>query len=166
MEPWRRLDSATEAEAGALLRRCCGAARWVAAMLARRPFGSGEALFTAARDEWFRLGRADWLEAFGHHPKIGDREALRERYPDTAQLSAREQAGVDDAAIDVLAALAEGNRRYEEKFGFIFIVCAAGKPAVEMLALLRERLPNPPERELEIAAEEQAKITEGRLRGL
>ena len=129
----------------------------------RRPFGSGGALVAAAREEWFGLGRADWLEAFGHHPKIGDRDSLRQRFARTAHLSEREQAGVDGAPDDVLEALAAGNREYERRFGYIFIVCASGKPAVEMLNLLQHRLQNPPEAEIHIAAEEQAKITEIRL---
>ena len=163
MEPWRRLDSISDDEARALLRRCCGATRWVEGIMARRPFGSSGALLEAARDVWFGLGRADWLEAFGHHPKIGDRESLRQRFANTAHLSDREQAGVAGASGDVLTALADGNREYKQKFGYIFIVCATGKTAKEMLGLLRERLPNSPESEIRIAAGEQARITELRL---
>ena len=163
MEPWRRLDLAAADEARELLRGCCGATAWVERMTARRPFGSHEGLLRAARDEWFALGPGDWLEAFSHHPKIGDRESLRQRFARTAHLSEREQSGVEGAPEDVLTALAEGNRAYEAKFGFIFIVCATGKSAAEMLQLLRDRLPNPPDVELRVAAEEQAKITELRL---
>ena len=132
-------------------------------MMQRRPFGSTETLLAAARSEWFALGEDDWRDAFRHHPKIGDREALRSRFPHTADLSAQEQHGVTGASGDILDALAEGNREYESKFGFIFIVCATGKSAAEMLGLLRARLPNPPEREIGIAASEQAKITQLRL---
>src|SRR5690242_11363130 len=107
MEPWRQLDSAADEEARALLRRCCGAHRWVEGMMARRPFGSSEAMLASAREVWLGLDRDDWLEAFSHHPKIGDRESLRQRFADTAQLSEREQAGVDGASGDVLAALAD-----------------------------------------------------------
>jgi 2-oxo-4-hydroxy-4-carboxy-5-ureidoimidazoline decarboxylase len=163
MEPWQRLDLAAPDEARDLLRSCCGATAWVDRMMARRPFGSRDALAAAAREEWFVLGRADWLEAFGHHPKIGDRDSLRQRFARTAHLSEREQAGVDGAPDDVLEALAAGNREYERRFGYIFIVCASGKPAMEMLNLLQHRLQNPPEAEIHIAAEEQAKITEIRL---
>jgi 2-oxo-4-hydroxy-4-carboxy-5-ureidoimidazoline decarboxylase len=166
MEPWLRLDSAAGDEARTLLQRCCGAARWVERMMARRPFGSNEALLAAAREEWFGLDRADWLEAFGHHPKIGDRESLRRRFATTAHLSEHEQAGVAGASGDVLSALADGNREYEQKFGYIFIVCATGKSADEMYALLRERLRNLPDTELKIAAAEQAKITRLRLMNL
>jgi 2-oxo-4-hydroxy-4-carboxy-5-ureidoimidazoline decarboxylase len=166
MEPWQRLDLAAPGEARDLLRSCCGAAAWVERMAARRPFGSRDTLVATARDEWFALGRSDWLEAFEHHPKIGDREALRQRFARTAHLSEREQSGVDGASEEILSALAEGNREYERRFGYIFIVCASGKSAGEMLQLLRSRLPNPPDVEIRIAAEEQAKITELRLMAL
>src|SRR6185436_1014222 len=103
---------------------------------------------------------------FAHHPKIGDRDSLRQRFARTAHLSEREQAGVDGASENVLEALAEGNREYERRFGHIFIVCASGKSADEMLELLGSRLPNPPDVEIRIAAEEQAKITDLRLKKL
>lgn len=163
MERWQAIDAAAPAEAARLLEACCGSRRWVERMLARRPFGSREAALAAARAEWLALGPGDWREAFGHHPEIGDREALRRRFALSGHLSEREQAGVDGAAEDVLAALAEGNRRYRERFGFIFIVCATGRSAAEMLALLRSRLSNDPEAEVRVAAEEQAKITALRL---
>lgn len=163
MEPWRWLDRAGPAEAHAWLAARCGSTRWVERMLTRRPFGSREALQQAARDEWRALGPDDWREAFSHHPKIGDRAALAARFPRTHALSEREQAGVAGAADPALDALAEANRTYEGRFGYIFIVCATGKSAEEMLARLRERLPNDPEAEILIAAEEQARITAIRL---
>lgn len=135
-------------------------------MLARRPFGGLDALLAAARDEWFALPEAEWRGAFAHHPQIGDREALRARFDRTRDLSRREQAGVDEAPDDVLEALTAGNREYLQKFGYIFIVCATGLPAREMLARLRARLANDPGAELRVAAEEQARITELRLRTL
>jgi 2-oxo-4-hydroxy-4-carboxy-5-ureidoimidazoline decarboxylase len=135
-------------------------------MLACRPFGSRVDLLTAARDQWNALESADWREAFAHHPKIGDRDALAARFPTTHELAAREQAGIAGAGAGVLDALAEGNRRYEEKFGYIFIVCATGKSAPDILALLEARLPNDEATELRIAAAEQAKITELRLQKL
>ena len=149
-----------------MLATCCGTTRWVEAMLERRPFGSRDELLVAARDEWFALTPDNWREAFGHHPKIGDRESLRRRFATTAHLSEREQSGVAGASDDVVAALADGNRAYEEKFGYIFIVCATGRTADEMLRMLNERLPNGPADEIKIAAAEQAKITELRLLGL
>jgi 2-oxo-4-hydroxy-4-carboxy-5-ureidoimidazoline decarboxylase len=159
------LDAASDADARALLTRACGASRWVDRMMARRPFGSDARLLRTARIEWFGLTEADWLEAFSHHPKIGDRASLAARFPATHDLSANEQAGVGDAREDVLGTLAEANQAYLDRFGFIFIVCAAGKTAEEMLALLRARLPNDRATELRNAAEEQAKITAIRLGG-
>jgi 2-oxo-4-hydroxy-4-carboxy-5-ureidoimidazoline decarboxylase len=164
MDAWQRLDAASEADARDFLTSCCGSSTWVARMLGHRPFGSDAQLQAMARQEWFGLGPDDWHEAFRHHPKIGDRESLRGRFPQTAQLSAAEQRGVRAASDDVLNALAEGNRAYEERFGYIFIVCATGKSAEQMLAILRERLNNDPQEELLIAAGEQATITALRLR--
>ena len=132
-------------------------------MLARRPFGSEDALLKAAREEWFALTEADWLEAFSHHPRIGDRASLEARFPNTHELSSKEQSGIGIAGADVLQALAKANNDYFDRFGFIFIVCATGKSAGEMLALLLSRLQNSRDTELKMAAEEQAKITALRL---
>ena len=133
--------------------------------MARRPFGGDARLLRAARIEWFGLTEADWLEAFSHHPQIGDRASLAARFPATHDLSAKEQAGVGRAGDEVLSALANANQAYLDRFGFIFIVCATGKTAEEMLQLLRDRLPHDRATELRIAAEEQAKITALRLGG-
>ena len=161
----RELDTATDADARGLLARACGSSRWVDRMMERRPFGNDARLLRTARIEWFGLTEADWLEAFSHHPQIGDRASLAARFPATHDLSAKEQAAIDHAQNDVLSALAEANAAYLDRFGFIFIVCATGKTAEEMLALLRARLPNSRATELRIAAEEQAKITALRLGG-
>ena len=166
MEPWQRVDGGPDEEAGALLRACCGSSRWVSRMVARRPFRSTPVLLAAARDIWFGLDPDDWHEAFSQHPKIGDREALRARFPETRALAAREQSGVAGASGEVLEALAEANAAYERRFGYIFIVCATGRSAPEMLDLLRARLRNDPAIELRTAAGEQAKITELRLQRL
>src|SRR5919108_1216550 len=128
MELWQRIDTSPLEDARALLTTACGSRRWVDRMLMRRPFGSRDALLAVARDEWFSLGESDWREAFSHHPKIGEKTADR--------LASKEQSGVSGAAGGVLAALAEGNRDYERKFGYIFIVCATAKRADQMLALL------------------------------
>jgi 2-oxo-4-hydroxy-4-carboxy-5-ureidoimidazoline decarboxylase len=157
------VDAASPDEARGWLRACCGSTRWVDQMLQRRPFGNIKQLLADAREVWFALEPADWKEAFAAHPKIGDRAALRNRFPGTAHLAAREQAGVDGASGDVLSALAEGNLAYEGRFGFIFIVCASGLTAEEMLQMLQARLHNDPATELRVAAEEQAKITALRL---
>jgi 2-oxo-4-hydroxy-4-carboxy-5-ureidoimidazoline decarboxylase len=152
--------------AAAEFTRCCGAARWAAEMAARRPFADEDELYAVADSLWPLLTGEDWREAFAHHPKIGDRESLRARFAATAAWASGEQAGVQAASDEVLDALATGNAAYETRFGSIFIVCATGKTADEMLALLQARLPNPPEEELSVAAEEQKKITRLRLEKL
>lgn len=166
-EPHLVLNALGEAAAAAALERCCGSQRWVAAMLKERPFTSSSALYARAEQIWNGLGAADQLEAFAHHPQIGeDLAALRERFASTHTLSAREQAGVTAADDATLLALRDGNRAYRARFGFIFIVCATGKSANEMLALLEQRLSRDPATELAQAAAEQAKITRLRLEGL
>ena len=157
------LDRASVEDARALLTRCCGAPRWVEAMIGARPFHSDERLLEHARRAWFSLDADDWREAFTHHPRIGDRAALEARFAATRHLSASEQSSVAGASDAVLDALERGNRLYEERFGYIFIVCATGKSADQMLALLESRLDNAPEVEIRIAAEEQARITALRL---
>ncbi len=152
------LNALAEDAARATLARCCGAARWVAAMLAARPFDGDSALLETAERAWWCLGREDWLEAFTQHPRIGERTA--------EPWSRREQAGVATATAATRTALADGNRAYEERFGHVFLICATGRTADEMLGELRGRLANDPATELQIAAGEQAKITRLRLGGL
>jgi 2-oxo-4-hydroxy-4-carboxy-5-ureidoimidazoline decarboxylase len=152
--------------ARAALERCCGAGAWVERMCAARPFADAAALLDRADREWRALGPGAWREAFAHHPRIGDVDALRKRFASTAAWAADEQRGAAAASEATLAALAEGNRRYEERFGFIFIVCATGKDAGEMRELLERRLDNDRETEIRIAAEEQMKITRLRLQKL
>ncbi|MGH7492642.1 MAG: 2-oxo-4-hydroxy-4-carboxy-5-ureidoimidazoline decarboxylase [bacterium] len=146
--------------------RCCGSSRWADEMAARRPFRDEAELYAEAQEIWRRLSPEDWREAFSHHPKIGDRDSLRQKFAGTRHWSEGEQAGMHGAAEGVLEALAAGNAAYEEKFGYIFIVCATGKSAEEMLAILRQRLPYDPAVEIKIAAEEQSKITKIRLEKL
>ena len=135
-------------------------------MLQRRPFGTTEAMIAASHEVWWTLTPADWQEAFADHPKIGDREALQKKFAETRHLASQEQAGVAAASGDVLDALARGNREYERTFGYIFIVCASGLTAGDMLTMLKARLTNDPATELRIAAQEQSKITDLRLRKL
>ncbi|RKH00647.1 2-oxo-4-hydroxy-4-carboxy-5-ureidoimidazoline decarboxylase [Corallococcus sp. CA053C] len=161
-----RLNTATTEEATQALTRCCGSTRWVQAMLAVRPFRDAEHLFAEATDAWARTGPEDWKEAFTHHPRIGDVSKLREKFAATAQWSSQEQQGVAAADERVLEALAQGNRDYEARYGFIFLVCATGKSAAQMLALLQGRMDHAPDAELRIAAGEQAKITRIRLEKL
>jgi 2-oxo-4-hydroxy-4-carboxy-5-ureidoimidazoline decarboxylase len=148
------------------LLRCCGSRRWAEQVASRRPFADSASVVTAADEAWWKLDAADWLEAFTHHPKIGDIDSLRAKFATTKEWAAGEQSGVNAAGEDVLRGLAEGNSDYEKKFGHIFIVCATGKSAQEMLTLLQERLKNSPDKELRIAAGEQAKITRIRLEKL
>lgn len=143
--------------------RCCGAGAWVTLMTARRPFRTVNHLLGIAHAFWMELGPEDWREAFAHHPRIGDLASLQRRFAATADLASREQASVAAASRVVLQALADGNRAYEERFGYIFIVFATGRSAEEMLALLRDRLGNDPETELKVAAKEQWKIMRLRL---
>lgn len=160
------LNALPNAEAAAALERCCGALAWVSGMLARRPFRDREALLDGAEATWRALDPGDWRAAFAHHPKIGDIASLRSRFAATAKWADGEQAGTRAASDATLTRLAEGNRAYEERFGYIFIVCATGKSAVEMATLLERRLHNDPKTELRVAASEQAKITRLRLEKL
>ena len=149
------------------LQKCCGSSAWVEQMAAAFPISDAETLMDEAKTKWNELSEADWREAFAHHPKIGgDVAALREKFASTSKWAEGEQASVKEATQATLEALAAGNEEYERKFGYIFIVCATGKKADEMLALLQARLPNKPEDEILIAAGEQNRITRLRLEKL
>lgn len=161
-----QFNSLEQVAAADHLRQCCVSERWIQGMLAARPFDSLEALYTAANSVWLNLDKNDYLQAFEGHPKIGDVESLRAKYAHTKALAAGEQASVNQADEATLGALAEGNAEYEARFGYIFIVCATGKSAEEMLALLKERLHNDPTYEIHVAAAEQHKITCIRLEKL
>lgn len=166
-EPHVVLNGLDPDAAATALRRACGATAWVQRMLARRPFASTEELLELADAEWKAASPEECLEAFSHHPRIGeDIGALRERFRNTAALSLREQAGVADADEHTLLALRTANARYRERFGYIFIICASGKTAREMLDALERRLTNDPKTELLTAAREQGKILRLRLERL
>ena len=154
----RRLDAALPGAARRQLAGCCAAPRWVEGMLARRPFGDAPTLRAAADHVWAAMGPEDWHHAFEAHPRIGDRRA--------GGRAASEQRGVEAADADVLARLDAGNRRYEERFGHVFLIRAAGRSAEEMLSALEERLANDPDTELVIAAEQQRQIMQLRLSAL
>lgn len=149
-----------------LLQRCCGSIAWIDKMLASPPAEDLIDLVKTAKEKWHECSKKDWLEAFQHHPKIGDINLLKKKYANTTALASNEQLGVNAASDEILNALAKGNNDYEQKFGYIFIVCATGKSAGEMLGILQSRLPNDPEEEIRIAAEEQNKITKLRLQKL
>lgn len=161
-----RLDALSPEDAKRELLRCCGSTRWAERMAAARPFGTEQRLFALAEETWRGLSSEDWLEAFSHHPRIGDRQGLAGHSASTRAWAQGEQAGAAAAESSVLAALAEGNREYEARFGHVYLVCATGKSAEEMLALLRTRMGHAPEAELRVAAGEQEKITRLRLERL
>ncbi len=157
------LDALRPVEAANLLRSCCGAARWVTAMVERRPYRRLEYLLHTADTVATILGRDDWLEAFAHHPRIGESKSAATQSDIAQAWSAGEQAAMSDAATPVRAALAAANAEYEQRFGFVCIICATGKSPDELLAITRSRLGNGSNRELVIAAGEQRKITRLRL---
>jgi OHCU decarboxylase len=162
-----QLNALDDEQAAAALRACCGSTRWARTMADSRPFADRDAMMDAADRIWASLDPPDWLEAFAAHPRIGSvaaEPALSE--PEIARVegwSDQEQAGARVAGSDVQHRLAEANREYEARFGYIFIVCATGKTGDEMLAILESRLAHAPGDELAIAAEEQRKITRLRL---
>jgi 2-oxo-4-hydroxy-4-carboxy-5-ureidoimidazoline decarboxylase len=157
------LNALYKTESEAVLLRCCGSTRWAREMTQRRPFSNVAAIVTEAADVWLKLTYDDWREAFSHHPRIGDVKSLREIVPETTSWAREEQAGVDNASDEVLKQVADANHLYEQRFGYIFIVCASGKSVEEMLNLLRQRLKNTPADEIRIASNEQSKIMRLRL---
>jgi 2-oxo-4-hydroxy-4-carboxy-5-ureidoimidazoline decarboxylase len=146
--------------------KCCGSSQWVEKMTAIFPVDNEAKLLEEATRQWYLCTEADWREAFTHHPKIGDKDSIKKKFASTAQWAAGEQSGVNQASDETINALAEGNKKYEEKFGYIFIVCATGKSADEMLDILNSRLLNNTGEEIKIAMEEQNKITLLRLKKL
>ncbi len=163
LQHFNQLD---EAEAITLLETCCTVMRWCKEMVSRRPFPSIDVVLKVADDIWGAMEEADILEAFSGHPKIGDVNSLRAKYAHTAGLAGAEQGAVKQASDEVLQALKEANDLYEARNGFIFIVCATGKSAEEVLEILHQRLANDRKTELRTGAEEQGKITAIRLRKL
>jgi len=149
-----------------VLFNCCGSKNWVSKMCSFFPMDDLIELLNDAEDQWYNCKDADWLQAFTQHPKIGDLQSLTIKFASTAQWASGEQMAASTASQQIIEALATGNAVYEKKFGFIFIVCATGKSAEEMLQLLQERLPNSIAAEMNIAMEEQNKITQLRLQKL
>lgn len=159
-----KLNALDRLELKEALARCCGSRLWVEKMASIFPVRSEDALFSEAKNVWYEeCNKADWQEAFSHHPRIGDVSALRTKFASTAHWAEGEQASIPFTSEEVLETLARWNGLYEEKFGYIFIVCATGKSAEEMLAMLSVRLSNSPAEEIRVAMEEQYKITEIRL---
>ncbi len=162
----QQLNALAPEQAEAELLKCCGSRIWANALSDARPFIDSDALFHKADSIWWSLSEKDWLEAFRAHPKIGEHKAAATQSEEARNWSAQEQSGIGNAARETKAALATGNQEYEERFGFIFIVCATGKTSKEMLASLNKRLSNDPTTELRVAAEEQRKISRLRLEKL
>lgn len=158
LDEWNRADKASAQNA---MLACCGARRWAEAMVAARPVPDIAALSEIADRIWATMQETDWLEAFACHPRIGERRAHSTGQSDT--WSKQEQASASTTSFRILAELAEKNALYEQRFGFTYIVCAAGKSAEEMLAILAERLNSDRITELREAAEQQRQITQIRL---
>ena len=135
-------------------------------MIAGGEFSSDQELLTRSENVWADLAEADYLEAFLAHPRIGDVDSLRQKYANTKAIAGGEQSGVDSADEATLQRLSAANDEYFDKFGFIFIVCATGKSAKQMLEILEARLPNDRDAEVANAAAEQLKITKIRLEKL
>ena len=157
---WNIADE--ETALGAMI-ACCGSRRWAATMVARRPIEDPEKLCASADQIWSTMEVPDWMEAFACHPRIGGRKAAHAT-AQSMEWSRQEQSAAGSAASDIMARLAEGNALYEERFGFTYIVCATGKGAEEMLAILERRMKNDRDAELREAAEQQRQITQIRLR--
>ena len=160
------LNSLTDEEATKELLQCCGSKRWASATATGRPYDTLEILLATADDIWWSLNPNDWIEAFRSHPKIGEKKAADKVSAQSQQWSGQEQSGVANASNTTIDSLAALNREYEQKFGFIFIICATGKTSDEIVSALRERLQHDPAAELPIAAAEQSKITALRLKKL
>jgi 2-oxo-4-hydroxy-4-carboxy-5-ureidoimidazoline decarboxylase len=157
------LNALDEQSAARELRRCCGSTRWTESMVRARPFPSAEAMTEVGNAVWTSLEADDWLEAFAAHPRIGEKESGGSGASAGSGWAEQEQSSARAASDDARKRLAAGNQQYEARFGYIFIVCATGKTAEEMLAILEDRLQNDPQEELRLAAEEQRKITRLRL---
>jgi len=159
LSTWNQLG---ESEAREAMLACCGARRWAGAMVALRPFVSEDELRAAADRVWATMEEPDWLEAFACHPRIGERTG-GQASTQSERWSRMEQANAETATELILAEIAAGNGRYEEKFGFTYIVCATGRSAGEMLTILNRRLLSDRESELREAAEQQRMILQIRL---
>ncbi len=162
-EGLRRLNLLSPGEAKAALMKCCGATQWASTVLERRPFRSVPHLFDVARAHWQELDRDTWVEAFSHHPKIGETLTAREQGADVERWTHQEQAGIRIPSAALRAQLVEANRVYLDRFGYIFIAYATGKSTSEILAALNERLKHTRDTELRVTAAEQLRITQLRL---
>ena len=158
-----RWNNLSAIDAASEILPCCGSNAWAAAMASKRPLQNDAALLAACDEIWRGLGEADWLEAFRSHPRIGESHAEKAVGAQSSAWSEQEQLKATTADEAVKTALKWGNREYEQKFGRIFIVCATGQSASEILEILRRRLHNDDAAELQQAAEEQRQIMRIRL---
>ena len=159
-----QLNLLHELQAERRLLACCGSHAWARGVAAARPYYTFNELLATSDRVWSQLAPDDWREAFSHHPRIGDSASSARN---TAEhWSEREQARARGGSATTLAELAELNAEYEDRFGYVFLICATGKTADEILERARERLNNDPDTELRVAAEEQRLITHLRLRRL
>jgi allantoicase len=160
------VNSISADRAAALLVDCCGSSRWATRMVERRPFDSRDAVLDAADEIWRSLTPADFLEAFAHHPRIGEQSGAIPQGKQGREWSSNEQSALDAEDLELREEVRDINSEYERRFGYIYIVCATGKTGIELLEIARDRLKNDAETELAIAAEEQRKITRLRLEKL
>ena len=161
IEEWNAMTAENASEA---VLPCCGSQAWARGLASRRPLSTLPELLAASDAAWWSLAEGDWQEAFDSHPRIGEQHATGNATNASLAWSAGEQHAADLSDADAKAKLAEGNRAYEARFGRIFIVCATGKSAQEMLAILSRRMHNTPDAELQETAEQQREITHIRLR--
>ena len=161
-----KINHLSKEELSKELYKCCGSTTWVNNMLKYFPVEELVDLLEDAEIEWWNCHEEDWKEAFAQHPRIGDLESIRKKFSSTAEWASSEQGGVQNAKEETLKALAEANKLYEDKFGYIFIVCATGKSADEILTIINTRLQNSPEVEIDVAADEQLMILQLRLEKL
>ena len=158
---WNALDA--ESAAREVL-PCCGSSAWAAYLAAKRPIANEAALLEASSTVWFSLPKEAWQQAFDSHPRIGQKHAQSQATEESLRWSAQEQRAVVSEDTAAKQALEQANRRYEQRFGRIFIVCATGKSAPQILSILKARMHNDPQTELREAAEQQRQITDLRLR--
>lgn len=163
-ESWvTTFNSLDDATAKQTLAGCCASLWWTEQMLTQRPLANAQAMHVVADEAFDNMPREAWLEAFAGHPRIGDLNSLKMKFAGNRDWSAGEQSGVAGADNELLSRLQAANDDYFDKFGYTFIVCATGKSAAEMLAVLEARLPNDAATEINVAANEQRKITHLRL---
>jgi 2-oxo-4-hydroxy-4-carboxy-5-ureidoimidazoline decarboxylase len=159
LEAWNRLEPSYATET---ILPCNGSVAWAIGMVNARPFETLEDLYAASDTVWLGLTPSNWQQAFDSHPRIGEHKAKAATERSLKWSEGEQSAAAIDATTE--EKLAAANKQYEQKFGRIFIVCASGKTAAEMLAILTARLANDAATELKDAAEQQRQITQLRLR--